>query len=468
MNYTIGVVGLGVMGSNLARNIGRQGYSVAGYDIDSEKIRTLVESAGDDIPIVGVASLSELVKILVIPRCILLMVPAGEAVDNVIVQLKPHLEKGDILIDGGNSYFLDTEKRSKVLEEEGFHFIGMGVSGGEQGALWGPCLMPGGDRMSWEAIAPIFRSIAAKAEDGQPCVAYLGQRGAGHYVKMVHNGIEYADMQLIAEVYDFLSRGLGLSALTLHEIFEEWNAGKLQSYLIEITADIFEKIDEETNQPLVDLILDEAQQKGTGKWACQNAMDINVPVPTINAAVESRILSGLKEQRLQVSQWLKGTQNKISGNSQQWIEAARDALFASRISTYAQGMALLKQASVEYGYSFELGEIAKIWRGGCIIRASLLNKIMAAYQKQPNLVNLMVDDEFRVELESCQESWRQVVQMGISSGIPMLALSASLGYYDAFRSKRLPANLIQAQRDYFGAHTYRRVDREGTFHTHWK
>ncbi|MDO9128969.1 MAG: NADP-dependent phosphogluconate dehydrogenase, partial [Anaerolineales bacterium] len=332
---------------------------------------------------------------------------------------------------------------------------------------WGPAIMPGGQRQAWEATAPIFRAIAAKAEDGQPCVDYIGPRGAGHYVKMVHNGIEYGDMQLIAEIYDILHRGLGLSAQELHAIFAEWNTGELKSYLIEITADIFEKMDDETGRPLVDLILDEAQQKGTGKWTSQNALDVGAPIPTINAAVESRILSSLKAQRVTASRVIHGPKPKYTGDRALLINAARQALYASKITSYAQGLGLLKIASEEYQYNLNLGGIAKIWRAGCIIRAGLLGDIMSAYARDPALVNLLLDEAFRVAVESRQGAWRFVVQTAVGIGIPALALSASLAYFDAYRSERLPANLTQAQRDYFGAHTYRRVDREGVFHTEW-
>jgi 6-phosphogluconate dehydrogenase len=402
------------------------------------------------------------------PRRILLMVPAGKAVDSAIAHLKAHLTTGDILVDGGNSFFQDTERRNKDLEGEGFHFVGMGVSGGEEGALWGPSLMPGGQHEAWEHLAPILHAIAAKAEDRQACVEYIGPRGAGHYVKMVHNGIEYGDMQLIAETYDVLHRGLGLSAPELHEIFAEWNTGELKSYLIEITADIFGTVDEETRRPLVDLILDEAQQKGTGKWASQNALDVGAPLQTINAAVESRITSALKPERVKASRLIRGPEIRYSGDRQRLIDAARDALYASKITSYAQGLGLLRIASEEYKYDLRLGEIAKIWRAGCIIRASLLNDIMAAYERSPGLVNLLLDDAFREAVERRQGAWRFAVQTAVGMGIPVLALGASLAYFDAYRSERLPANLTQAQRDYFGAHTFRRVDREGVFHTEWK
>jgi 6-phosphogluconate dehydrogenase len=468
MAYKIGVVGLGVMGHNLALNMERNGFPVAGYDLDAAKTRAFLSGPAAGKAIIGVTSPAELMAALEKPRRILMMVPAGKPVDSAIGHLKPHLAPGDILIDGGNSFFQDTERRNKELEGEGFNFVGMGVSGGEEGALWGPSLMPGGQREAWEHLAPILHAIAAKAEDGQPCVEYVGPRGAGHYVKMVHNGIEYGDMQLIAETYDVLHRGLGLSAAQLQETFAEWNTGELKSYLIEITADIFAKTDEESGRPLVDVILDEAQQKGTGKWASQNALDVGAPLQTINAAVESRITSALKRERVTASRLIRGPEIRYTGDRQRLISAARDALYASKITSYAQGLGLLRLASEEYKYDLRLGEIAKIWRAGCIIRASLLNDIMAAYQRNPDLVNLLLDDAFRAAVENRQAAWRFVVQTAVSMGIPVLALSASLAYFDAYRSERLPANLTQAQRDYFGAHTYRRVDREGVFHTEWK
>jgi 6-phosphogluconate dehydrogenase len=467
MKYKIGVVGLGVMGHNLALNMERNGFPVAGYDLDAAKTRSFLEGPAAGKAIIGADSPSALMDALEKPRRVLMMVPAGNPVDSAIAHLKPHMEAGDILIDGGNSFFLDTERRNKELEAEGFNFIGTGVSGGEEGALWGPSMMPGGQSEAWEALAPIFRAMAAKAEDGQPCVEYMGPRGAGHYVKMVHNGIEYGDMQLIAEVYDILHRGAGLSNSELADLFNEWNGGELRSYLIEITADIFRHIDVETGTPLVDLILDEAAQKGTGKWTSQNALDVGAPIPTINAAVESRILSSLKTQRVSASQVIHGPKPEYRGDRARLIDAARAALYASKITSYAQGMGLLKIASEEYKYDLNLTDIAKIWRAGCIIRAGLLGDIMSAYHRDPSLVNLLLDDTFRSAVEGRQEDWRFVIQSAIGMGIPVLAMSASLAYFDAYRSERLPANLTQAQRDYFGAHTYHRIDRQGSFHTEW-
>jgi 6-phosphogluconate dehydrogenase len=458
---------LGVMGHNLALNMEHNGFPVAGYDLDSAKTSSFLEGPASGKNIIGVDSPSTLMDVLEKPHRILMMVPAGEPVDTAILHLKAHMEPGDILIDGGNSFFLDTERRSKALEKEGLNFIGAGVSGGAEGALWGPAIMPGGQRDAYKAIAPIFHAIAAKAEDGEPCVEYMGPGGAGHYVKMVHNGIEYGDMQLIAEIYDILHRGVGMTTLELADLFTEWNKGELKSYLVEITADIFKKMDPMTGRPLVDQILDEAQQKGTGKWTSQNALDIGAPIPTIHAAVESRILSGLKSQRVTANRILSGPKPEYSGNRQRLIDAARQALFASKITSYAQGLGMLRLASEEYHYDLQLGDIVKIWRAGCIIRASLLSDIMDAYQCNPLLVNLLLDESFRNAVELRQASWRFVIQTAVGLGIPVMALSASLAYFDTYRSERLPANLTQAQRDYFGAHTYRRIDREGIFHTEW-
>ena len=469
-----GVIGLGVMGHMLALNMERNGFKVAGYDLDLGKVRTFgAESATKNL--VACESLDAFLATLELPRRILMMVPAGKPVDAAIASLKPHLAKGDLLIDGGNTYFLDTERRSQELEAAGIIYIGTGVSGGEQGALWGPAMMPGGQPEAWELVKPIFESIAAKAYD-EPCVAYMGPRGAGHYVKMVHNGIEYGDMQLIAEAYDILHRGLGLTNAQLGQVFADWNRGELESYLIEITADIFTKTDPESGAAVVDLILDEAAQKGTGKWTSQNALDLGAPTPTINAAVESRIVSAYKDERVAASRVLTGPEPKISDDAstglstspQVIIAAVRDALYAAKICSYAQGFSLLRMASKEYGYNLNYGEIAKIWRGGCIIRARFLNDIHAAFARTPDLPNLMIDPEFAQAMNTRQAALRKVVALAAESGIPALAFSSALAYYDAYRSERLPANLTQAQRDYFGAHTYRRVDREGVFHTEWQ
>jgi len=461
----IGLTGLAVMGQNLVLNMERNGNTVAVHNRTAQTMRDFV-AAHPGKKLVGCESLADFVAALERPRKIMVMVKAGAPVDGVIEQLIPLLDKGDLIIDGGNSFFQDTERRSKELEAKGFVFIGTGVSGGEEGALKGPSIMPGGQPEAYALVKDIFTAMSAKV-DGEPCVTYIGRRGAGHYVKTIHNGIEYGDMQLIAEAYDVLRRALNLSAKELHDIFAEWNTGELKSYLIEITADIFTKMDDETGKPLVDLILDEAQQKGTGKWTSQNAFDIGVPIPTINAAVESRILSSIKSERLAASKVLSGPEMKFSGDRQNLIQAVRDALYMSKICSYAQGMALLKMASKEYGYDLKYGEIAAIWRGGCIIRAQFLNRIRDAYKRQPDLPNLLLDDEFKTEVTKRQAALRFVIQTAVSMGIPCLAFSSALSYYDAYRTANLPANLTQAQRDYFGAHTFQRIDKEGSFHAEW-
>jgi 6-phosphogluconate dehydrogenase len=467
MQCDIGVVGLGVMGSSLALNMERNGFRVAGYDLDAAKAQAFVSGPGAGKNVELARSPADLMAMLQKPRRILLMVPAGAPVDAAIAHLEGHLEAADILIDGGNSLFRDTERRNRALAAKGFNYVGTGVSGGEQGALWGPSIMPGGQIEAWQALAPILRAIAAKADDGEPCVEYMGPGGAGHFVKMVHNGIEYGDMQLIAETYDLLSRGLGLSAPELAGIFADWNKGELKSYLIEITAEVLAKVDPDTGRPLVDVILDEAQQKGTGKWTSQTALDVGAPIPTIDAAVESRIISSFKPQRVAASRILKGPGLAYAGDRQRLIDAARDALYASKITSYAQGLGLLRVASDEFKYDLKPADIARIWRAGCIIRATLLGDIMAAFQRDPGLVNLLVDRAFADATQRRQAAWRFVVQTAVGLGIPLPATCASLAYFDAYRSERLPANLTQGQRDYFGAHTYRRVDKAGVFHTEW-
>ena len=457
--YSLGILGLGVMGRSLAQNFARNGYPPIGYDV-APKLPA-------DFNIAVTNSLEELVGALTPPRTIFLMVPAGNPVDDAIANLKPFLQKGDLIIDGGNSYFADTERRVKELAQEGLDFIGMGVSGGESGALWGPSMMPGGAKQAWPRIRAMFEAIAAKAEDGEPCVAWMGSGGAGHYVKMVHNGIEYGDMQLIAETYDLLHRGAGISNAELAQIFAAWNTRELRSYLIEITAKILERIDEETGHSLVDVILDEAAQKGTGKWASQTALDIGAAIPTINAAVESRLISALKPERVIAARVL-GTAEKFNGDKAALIAAAEQALYASKITSYAQGLNLLKMASREYNWDLDLSQIVPVWRAGCIIRAAMLGDITLAYRRNPDLSNLLIDDVFTQAVVSRQAAWRKVVQTAVGLGIPVLATSASLAYFDAYRSEVLPANLTQAQRDFFGAHTYRRIDREGSFHTQWE
>jgi 6-phosphogluconate dehydrogenase len=457
--YALGILGLGVMGRSLAQNFERNGYPVIGYDVAPHL------PPGFNIKVTP--SLAELAGSLQSPHIYFLMIPAGAPVDSAIAALTPYLEKGDIIIDGGNSHFADTDRRVKALEEKDMAFIGMGVSGGESGALWGPSLMPGGSESAWPHVRPMFEAIAAKAEDGEPCVAWMGPGGAGHYIKMVHNGIEYGDMQLIAEIYDLLHRGASISNFDLAKIFADWDSRELHSYLIEITAHILGKMDEETGLSLVDLIVDDAAQKGTGKWTTQNSLELGAVIPTINAAVESRVLSSLKNERAIASRLL-GISLRYYGNKDRLIAAAEMALYAAKITSYAQGLMLLKTASLEYDWNLDYGRIVRVWRAGCIIRATLLGDITRAFAKNPALVNLLLDDTFRADVLSRQAAWRDVVQTAVGLGIPMLSTSASLAYFDAYRSERLPANLTQAQRDYFGAHTYRRVDKEGNFHTQWE
>lgn len=467
MKQDLGLIGLAIMGQNLALNIERNEFSVAVYNRTASRTQEFVEKRTSGKNILPTYSIDEFVRSLGTPRKIMIMVKAGAPVDALTEQLKPYLQPGDLIIDGGNSFFEDTERRSKDLHGLGLLYIGMGISGGEYGALWGPSLMPGGQRKAFDMVEPILAAMAAKV-DGEPCVTYVGPGGAGHYVKMVHNGIEYGDMQLIGEAYDLLRRALGLSAAELHEVFTEWNRGELSSYLIEITADIFTKIDGETGKPLVEMILDVAEQKGTGKWVLQNALELGVPVPTIGAAVESRYLSTYKGNRVAASQILSGPSIQYQASPREFIEAVEAALYASKICSYAQGMALLQVASREYNYGLRLEEIARIWRGGCIIRARFLDKIRLAFERNPNLSNLLLDPEFAATAKNRQDAWRFAVRTAVALGIPCPAMSASLAYYDAYRSARLPANLIQAQRDYFGAHTYERVDKEGVFHTDWQ
>ena len=463
-----GVVGMGVMGRNLALNIANKGFPVAVYNRTDAVTVDFMKGPAKEKPMVGTYSYEGLAEMLEQPRKILLMVKAGPAVDYVIEDILPHLDEGDILIDGGNSFFEDTERRSKSLEEKGILYLGAGISGGEEGALHGPSIMPGGERKAWEAVEEILKAAAAKADDGEPCVDYMGPMSAGHYVKMVHNGIEYAIMQLIAEAYDILHRGLGLSAEAMGDLFAEWNQGELASYLMEITADIFKTVDNQTGKPILDVILDQAKQKGTGKWTSQNALDLGVATHTINAAVTSRIISGMKNQRVTASNLIKGPALAFRGETEQMTEAIKEALYAAMIISYAQGFALMAEASREYGYDLDLKRIAKIWRAGCIIRADVLDDFMRAFDRNEGLENLLLDENFRDIVMHRQGALRYVVSNAITLGIPVYALSSALAYFDAFRSERLPANLTQAQRDYFGAHTYQRVDQEGTFHTEWE
>ena len=465
----IGLIGLAVMGQNLVLNMERNGYTVAVYNRTTATMEEFVaEHPGKKL--VGSKTLEEFVASLERPRKVLIMVKAGKPVDVVIEGLLPLLEPGDLIMDGGNSYYRDTERRSQELTAKGFNFMGVGVSGGEEGALWGPSIMPGGPHETWLTVKKLLEDIAAKApEDGKPCVVHLGPRGAGHYVKMVHNGIEYGDMQLIAEAYDILQGALGLKAPELAEIFEEWNQGELDSFLIEITAKIFRRMDEETGEALVDLVLDKAAQKGTGKWTSQDALDLGAPIPTINSAVVGRIISSLKDERVAASKVLPAhAQETYSGDKRALIDAVRQALYASKISAYAQGMAMLGMASQEYGYNLNLGEVAAIWRAGCIIRARFLNRITEAFVRQPDLPNLLLDEQLGQAVVERLPAWRHVVQTAVGMGIPCPAFSESLAYFDSYRSARLPANLIQAQRDFFGAHTYERVDKQGVFHSSWE
>jgi 6-phosphogluconate dehydrogenase len=461
-----GVIGLAVMGKNLAMNIESRGYTVSVYNRSSEKTdEILAETKGRNIT--GTYSIEEFIQSLESPRKIMLMVKAGAPTDATIDQLIPHLDKGDILIDGGNTYFVDTQRRNKKLSELGIHFIGTGVSGGEEGALKGPSIMPGGQKEAYELVAPIFKDISAKV-NGDPCTTYIGPDGAGHYVKMVHNGIEYGDMQLICEAYFLLKNVLGLNANELHEVFAEWNKGELDSYLIEITTDIFTKIDDETGKPLVDMILDTAGQKGTGKWTSQNALDLGIPLPIITESVFARFISAMKEERVAASKVLNGPESKpFTGDKEAFIESVRKALYMSKICSYAQGFAQMRAASEEYNWDLQYGDIAMIFRGGCIIRAQFLQKIKDAYDLEPGLKNLLLDPYFKEIVESYQYALREIIANAVQAGIPVPCFAAALSYYDSYRTATLPANLLQAQRDYFGAHTYERTDREGIFHTNW-
>ncbi|MBN3941986.1 MAG: NADP-dependent phosphogluconate dehydrogenase [Nostoc sp.] len=464
---SFGVIGLAVMGENIALNVERNGFPIAVYNRSREKTDAFMAQRAPGRNVKAAFTLEEFVALLERPRKILVMVQAGKPVDAVIAQLKPLLNEGDIIIDGGNSWFEDTERRTQELEPAGLRFIGMGVSGGEEGALNGPSLMPGGTESSYEYLSPIFNKIAAQVDDG-PCVTYCGPGGAGHYVKMVHNGIEYGDMQLIAEAYDLLKNVAGLDHNQLHEVFTEWNTtDELNSFLIEITAKIFPYIDPETNLPLVDLIVDAAGQKGTGRWTVQTAMDLGVAVPTMIAAVNARIMSSFKKERVAASKILTGPSGKYEGDTKAFINMVRDALYCSKICSYAQGMALLATASKTYNFNLNLGELARIWKGGCIIRAGFLNKIKNAFNENPAPPNLLLAPEFKQTILDRQTAWREVLATAAKLGIPVPAFSASLDYFDSYRRDRLPQNLTQAQRDYFGAHTYERLDKPGAFHTEW-
>ncbi|KVE72500.1 NADP-dependent phosphogluconate dehydrogenase [Burkholderia vietnamiensis] len=464
----IGVIGLAVMGRNLALNIESRGYAVSVYNRSREKTDELIaEFPGRNL--VPTYTLEEFVASLETPRRILMMVKAGEATDATIASLKPLLEKGDVLIDGGNTHFTDTMRRNQELAQSGLHFIGTGVSGGEEGALRGPSIMPGGQRDAYDLVEPILKQIAAKApSDGEPCVAYMGPDGAGHYVKMVHNGIEYGDMQLIAESYAVLKDVAGLTNDELGAVYTEWNQGELDSYLIEITSKIFGKKDDETGKQLVDVILDRAAQKGTGKWTSQNALDLGVPLPLITESVFARVLSSLKTERVAASKILSGpAAAPFDGDRAAFVEAVRRALYLSKVISYAQGFAQLRTASGEYGWNLDLGTIAKIFRAGCIIRARFLQKITDAYAKDPALANLLLDPYFKDIAANYQTALRDVVVAAVKAGVPVPAFASAVAYFDSYRSERLPANLVQAQRDFFGAHTFERTDRPGSFHANW-
>ncbi len=463
-----GVVGMAVMGQNLALNAESRGFGVAVFNRTTSKTEDFVRERCEGKNVIGAKTMKEFVASMKRPRRIMLMVKAGEPVDDMIGQLMPYVDKGDVLIDGGNSFFQDTIRRCREVESKGLLYVGTGVSGGEEGALKGPSIMPGGSRRAYTLVAPVLTKIAAKV-DGKPCCTYIGDNGAGHYVKMVHNGIEYGDMQLISETYDIMARGAGMPAGEIAEVFNEWNEGELSSYLVEITAEVLAYSDPETGKPLIDVILDAAGQKGTGKWTSQDALDLGAPTPTINAAVEARIISAYKEERVAASKLIKGPEAKVALEEKTLVGKLRNALYAAKICSYAQGMALLRQASAEYDYSLDYGACARIWRGGCIIRAQFLNRITEAFTRNPDLPNLLLDEEFKADVEKRQGDLRDVVKIAVDAGLPCGAYASSLRYFDAYRSERIPANMIQGLRDYFGAHTYERVDkpRGEKFHTEW-
>jgi 6-phosphogluconate dehydrogenase len=465
----IGLIGLAVMGQNLVLNMNDRGYKVAVFNRTVSKVDEFLKNEAKGTQVVGAHSIEELIALLKKPRRVMLMVKAGETVDHMIDALVPHLEKGDIIIDGGNSLYADSNRRTRSLEEKGLLFIGTGVSGGEEGARHGPSIMPGGSPAAWPHVKEIFQAIAAKVADGTPCCDWVGENGAGHYVKMVHNGIEYGDMQLICEAYQLLRDGLGLNADELHEVFAEWNKGELDSYLIEITRDIFAFKDED-GTPMVDKILDTAGQKGTGKWTGISSLELGVPVTLIGEAVYARCLSAMKDERVTASKVLSGPDRKPKGQDREaFIENVRVALYCSKMISYAQGYMLLREAAKEQRWNLNLGGIALMWRGGCIIRSRFLDNIKAAYDKNPKLTNLLLDDFFSKTLNGYEGAWRRAVVQAIESGVPTPAFSTALAFFDGYRSERLPANLLQAQRDYFGAHTYERIDkpRGEFFHTNW-
>lgn len=468
MNYQIGLIGVGVMGENLVLNMESKGFSVAVFDISKEKVEKFVTGRGKEKNIHGCYSVQELIDSLASPKKIMLMVPAGNPVDEIIETLIPFLEKGGIIIDGGNSHFPDTTRRAKMLESKNLLYVGTGVSGGEEGALLGPSIMPGGSKAAWESVKPIFQAIAAKVDDGVPCCDWIGEEGAGHFVKMVHNGIEYSDMQLICEVYDVMRNLLGMTAAEMHDVFKEWSEGELKSYLIEITRDIL-AVKDEDGLPLLDKILDKAGQKGTGKWTVMTALDVGVPLTLITESVFTRVLSSMKDERVLASKILAGPKPNFSDDRKIFINELGKALYAAKIISYTQGYQLMRAAAKEFGWNLNYGGIALIWRGGCIIRSVFLGKIKEAFDQNPDLVNLLLDPFFRETISSSQQSLRNVLAEAIKNGIPTPALSSALAYYDGYRSENLPANLLQAQRDFFGAHQYERVDkpRGEYFHTNW-
>jgi 6-phosphogluconate dehydrogenase len=463
----LGVTGLATMGANLARNAARNGFPVAVHNRTASRTQELLERHGDEGELVGTFTTGEFVAALAPPRRILVMVKAGPAVDAVLEELAGHLDEGDLLIDGGNSWFEDTVRREQAMAERGLRFLGTGVSGGEEGALNGPSIMPGGSPEAYGLVERVLTTIAAQV-DGVPCCRRVGPDGAGHYVKMVHNGIEYADMQLIAEAYDLLGQGAGMGAAELADVFERWNAGDLDSFLIEITAKVLRQVDQATGQPLVDVILDQAEQKGTGRWTVQSALELGVPVTGITEAVFARVLSSQKEQRTAAAKVLQGPSGRLEASrADAFVDDVRDALYASKVVAYAQGFEQIAAASEANEWNVELGGLATIWRGGCIIRARFLDRIREAYEADPGLRNLLFAEYFRDAVGEAQDAWRRVAATAVTLGVPTPAFSSSLAYYDGFRRKRGPANLLQGQRDFFGAHTYRRVDRPGTFHTLW-
>jgi 6-phosphogluconate dehydrogenase len=468
MGKHIGVIGLGVMGQNLTLNIESRGYPAAGFDLDTDRSAAAkTKFEGKNITVAD--SIEIFVGLLESPKIILMMVPSGNPVDSVIHDLMPHLSSGDILIDGGNSHFNDTGRRCGELSAKGILYIGTGVSGGEEGALLGPSIMPGGNKDAWPHVESIFKAIAAKVDDGTPCCEWIGDGGAGHFVKMVHNGIEYGDMQMVCEAYFLMKNILGLTPAEMHTVFSDWNAGELESYLIEITGNIMAKTDPETGNPMIDVILDTAGQKGTGKWTSQASLDLGVPAQTIAEAVFARAISAIKEERAHASKILSGPAISFDGGRDEFIEMIRKALYASKICSYAQGFQLMRAASEEYGWDLHYGSIAMLWRAGCIIRAQFLGRIKDAYDRDHGLSNILLDPYFITVIEETQDSWRSVIATAVNAGIPVPAFSSALAYYDSYRAERLPANLLQAQRDYFGAHTYERIDRDrgSFFHTEW-